>query len=135
MMLSTFPHSNSSTNANTLTTQLVQSLMSGRNTLLRNTRFDRLATCLNKLIHVCVSIFIFTQICNPTSPHAIHVNLTSTPGHPAKNSHHKIVSKIRKIAHQCYTHYIIRHFQPCYHRTIAMSYLLKYTVSTSGAIM
>ena len=34
------------------TLQLVQLLMSGRNTLLRNARFDRLPTRLNKLIHV-----------------------------------------------------------------------------------
>ena len=42
--------------------------------------------------------FILIQICNPTLPQAIHVNLTPTTGHPAKNSPHKIVSKIRKIA-------------------------------------
>ena len=35
--------------------KLVQLLMSGRNTLLRNARFDRLPTCLNKLIHVPVA--------------------------------------------------------------------------------
>ncbi|KAL5477661.1 hypothetical protein EMCRGX_G024486 [Ephydatia muelleri] len=38
------------------------------------------------------------QICNPRSPQAIHVNLTPTTGRPAKNSPHKIISEIRKIA-------------------------------------
>ena len=41
---------------------------------------------------------LFIQICNPRSPQAIHVNLTPTTGRPAKNSPHKIISEIRKIA-------------------------------------
>ena len=128
--------------------------MSGRNTLLRNARFVILLTCLNKLIHVCqvcditymskqvntcVPIFILLQICNPRSPQAIHVNLTPTTGHPAKNSPHKIISDIRKIApprlYSLYHQTLSNMNKPCYHRTIAMSYLLKYTVLTSGAIM
>ena len=40
----------------------------------------------------------YIQICNPRSPQAIHVNLTPTTGRPAKNSPHKIISEIRKIA-------------------------------------
>ena len=30
---------------------------------------------MSEQVDTCVSIFIFIQICNPTSPHAIHVNL------------------------------------------------------------
>ena len=55
-------------------------------------------TYMSKQVNTCVPIFIFIQICNPRSPQAIHVNLTPTTGRPAKNSPHKIISEIRKIA-------------------------------------
>ena len=86
-------------------------------------------TYMSKQVNTCVPIFIFTQICNPRSPQAIHVNLTPTTGRPAKNSPHKIISAKTVLTVSPDT---IKHEQPCYHRTIAMFYLLKYTVPTSG---
>ena len=84
---------------------------------------------------VCIYIYLYSDLqSNITTCHTCESHSHNRPSN--KNSSHKIVSDIRKIAHQCYTHcIIIRHEQPCYHTTIAMFAMSYLTVSTSGAIM
>ena len=51
-------------------------------------------TDMSEQVDTCVSVFIFIQICNPTSPHAIHVNLTPTTSRPTKTALIKLLPKL-----------------------------------------
>ena len=68
--------------------------MSGRNTLLRNARFVILLTCLNKLIHVYLYLSSLRSAIPDHHKPYMWISLPTT----AKNSPHKIISEIRKIA-------------------------------------
>ena len=104
MMLSTFTHSNSVIDANKLwIEQLVQLFMSGRNTLLRMARFDRLPN-MSEQVDTYVSLF------RSAIPHTCESHSHNRPSN--KNSPHNIVSKSRKIAHQCMLYSL-------YHQTLS----------------